>query len=136
MGDTMVNLFICILFSSFILISFNELLYLTNFTSFSFGTILGNFSYGINCIIVFVTLVLLYFCCFLIFKILNIKIKKNISYVLISVVEFILIYFVANELVKIDTSFQTALSLMLSVILSSFQFFYTISVEVVNTNEN
>lgn len=132
----MVNLFICILFSSFILISFNELLYLTNFTSFSFGVLFNNFSYLINCLIVFVTISLLYFCCFLIFKMLNLKIKKNISYVLISIVEFILIYFIVNELVKINTSLQTSLSLLLSVILSSFQFFYTISVEVVNTNEN
>lgn len=122
----MIKVFTISLFSSLTLILFNELFYLINFTSFSFNEISLTSKYIYNIILLIGMLFLIYMILGIILHFSKIKNRSNNNLFVISFVQFTLIYFILHEFSLIKSDLQTILSLLLCVILSSYQFFYSI----------
>lgn len=122
----MIKIFTISLFSSLTLILFNELFYLINFTSFSFNEISFASKYIYNIILLIGMLFLIYMIFGIILHFSKIKNRSNNNLFVISFVQFTLIYFILHEFSLIKSDLQTILSLLLCVILSSYQFFYSI----------
>lgn len=122
----MIKIFTISLFSSLTLILFNELFYLINFTSFSFNEISFASKYIYNIILLIGMLFLIYMIFGIILHFSKIKNRSNNNLFVISLVQFALIYFILHEFSLIKNDLQTILSLLLCVILSSYQFFYSI----------
>ena len=122
----MIKIFTISLFSSLTLILFNELIYLINFTSFSFIEISFASKYIYNIILLIGMLFLIYMIFGIILHFSKIKNRSNNNLFVISLVQFALIYFILHEFSLIKNDLQTILSLLLCVILSSYQFFYSI----------
>lgn len=122
----MIKVFTISLFSSLMLILFNELFYLINFTSFSFNEISLTSKYIYNIILLIGMLFLIYMILGIILHFSKIKNRSNNNLFVISFVQFTLIYFILHEFSLIKSDLQTILSLLLCVILSSYQFFYSI----------
>ena len=122
----MIKVFTISLFSSLTLILFNELFYLINFTSFSFNEIILTSKYIYNIILLIGMLFLIYMILGIILHFSKIKNRSNNNLFVISFVQFTLIYFILHEFSLIKSDLQTILSLLLCVILSSYQFFYSI----------
>lgn len=122
----MIKVFTISLFSSLTLILFNELFYLINFTSFSFNEISLTSKYIYNIILLIGMLFLIYMIFGIILHFSKIKNRSNNNLFVISFVQFTLIYFILHEFSLIKSDLQTILSLLLCVILSSYQFFYSI----------
>lgn len=114
------------LFSSITLILFNELFYLINFTSFSFNEINFTSKYIYNIGLLMLIMFLIYLAIGIIIYFSKITNHSNRNLLVISIVQFIIIYFILNGFNLIKTDLQTILSLLLCVILSSYQFFYSI----------
>ena len=122
----MIKIFTISLFSSLTLILFNELFYLINFTSFSFNEISFASKYIYNIILLIGMLFLIYMIFGIILHFSKIKNRSNNNLFVISLVQCALIYFILHEFSLIKNDLQTILSLLLCVILSSYQFFYSI----------
>ncbi len=114
------------LFSSITLILVNELFYLINFTSFSFNEIDFKLNYLSNICLLILIIFVIYMIIGSIIYFSKISNQSNKNLLVISMVQFVVIYFTLSEFNLIKTDLQTILSLLLCVILSSYQFFYSI----------
>ena len=122
----MLSLLIICIVSSFILIGSNELFYFFNFTSFTFSSlkIIDNYWLDILIIVVIIILIEITITCLLIcFKL---KVKKLRDYFIISLIKFMILCFILIELKLFKIEFQSLISLLFSVILTTYQFFYSI----------
>ena len=122
----MLNLFFVSLSTSFIVIFINQLLFYLNFTRYTFSLMKIVENSFINYFILFASLSLLLFLFAIILFKMNIKIRKSSYLFILSVAIFLIINLFLRIYNKINLDLQSILSLLFIVILSTYQYFYSI----------
>ena len=122
----MLNLFFVSLSTSFIVILINQLLFYLNFTRYTFSLMKIVENSFINYFILFASLSLLLFLFAIILFKMKIKISKSSYLFILSVAIFLIINLILRIYNKINLDLQSTLSLLFIVILSTYQYFYSI----------
>ena len=122
----MLNLFFVSLSTSFIVIFINQLLFYLNFTRYTFSLMKIVENSFINYFILFASLSLLLFLFAIILCKMKIKISKSSYLFILSVAIFFIINLFLRIYNKINLDLQSILSLLFIVILSTYQYFYSI----------
>lgn len=122
----MLNLFFVSLSTSFIVIFINQLLFYLNFTRYTFSLMKIVENSFINYFILFASLSLLLFLFAIILCKMKIKISKSSYLFILSVAIFLIINLFLRIYNKINLDLQSILSLLFIVILSTYQYFYSI----------
>ena len=122
----MINLFFVSLSTSFIVIFINQLLFYLNFTRYTFSLMKIVENSFINYFILFASLSLLLFLFAIILCKMKIKISKSSYLFILSVAIFLIINLFLRIYNKINLDLQSILSLLFIVILSTYQYFYSI----------
>jgi uncharacterized membrane protein YhaH (DUF805 family) len=114
------------LFSAFIFILLNEILYFFNFTNLTFSNIFhfqkAFYNYLILFVLIFIMLFLLSYC----LSFIRLKDCNTYWFYIISCFIFIILLIVFSKTNHLEFSLQSAISLFLLVILTSYLFFYSI----------
>lgn len=122
----MLNLFFVSFSTSFIVIFINQLLFYLNFTRYTFSLMKIVENSFINYFILFASLSLLLFLFAIILFKMKIKISKSSYLFILSVAIFLIINLFLRIYNKINLDLQSILSLLFIVILSTYQYFYSI----------
>ena len=122
----MLNLFFVSFSTSFIVIFINQLLFYLNFTRYTFSLMKIVENSFINYFILFASLSLLLFLFAIILFKMKIKIRKSSYLFILSVAIFLIINLFLRIYNKINLDLQSILSLLFIVILSTYQYFYSI----------
>ena len=122
----MLNLFFISFSPSFIVIFINQLLFYLNFTRYTFSLMKIVENSFINYFILFSSLSLLLFLFAIILFKMKIKISKSSYLFILSVAIFLIINLFLRIYNKINLDLQSILSLLFIVILSTYQYFYSI----------
>ena len=122
----MLNLFFISFSTSFIVIFINQLLFYLNFTRYTFSLMKIVENSFINYFILFASLSLLLFLFAIILFKMKIKISKSSYLFILSVAIFLIINLFLRIYNKINLDLQSILSLLFIVILSTYQYFYSI----------
>lgn len=122
----MLNLFFVSFSTSFIVIFINQLLFYLNFTRYTFSLMKIVENSFINYFILFASLSLLLFLFAIILCKMKIKISKSSYLFILSVAIFLIINLFLRIYNKINLDLQSILSLLFIVILSTYQYFYSI----------
>ena len=122
----MLNLFFVSFSTSFIVIFINQLLFYLNFTRYTFSLMKIVENSFINYFILFASLSLLLFLFAIILCKMKIKISKSSYWFILSVAIFLIINLFLRIYNKINLDLQSILSLLFIVILSTYQYFYSI----------
>lgn len=114
------------LISAFIFILLNEILYFFNFTNLTFSNIFhfqkAFYNYLILFVLIFIMLFLLSYC----LSFIRLKDCNTYWFYIISCIIFIILLIVFSKTNRLEFSLQSAISLFLLVILTSYLFFYSI----------
>ena len=122
----MLNLFFVSFSTSFIVIFINQLLFYLNFTRYTFSLMKIVENSFINYCILFASLSLLLFLFAIILCKMKIKISKSSYLFILSAAIFFIINLFLRIYNKINLDLQSILSLLFIVILSTYQYFYSI----------
>lgn len=122
----MLNLFFVSFSTSFIVIFINQLLFYLNFTRYTFSLMKIVENSFINYFILFASLSLLLFLFAIILCKMKIKISKSSYLFILSAAIFFIINLFLRIYNKINLDLQSILSLLFIVILSTYQYFYSI----------
>lgn len=122
----MLNLFFVSFSTSFIVIFINQLLFYLNFTRYTFSLMKIVENSFINYFILFASLSLLLFLFAIILCKMKIKISKSSYLFILSGAIFLIINLFLRIYNKINSDLQSILSLLFIVILSTYQYFYSI----------
>ena len=122
----MLNLFFVSFSTSFIVIFINQLLFYLNFTRYTFSLMKIVENSFINYFILFASLSLFLFLFEIILFKMKIKISKSSYLFILSVAIFLIINLFLRIYNKINLDLQSILSLLFIVILSTYQYFYSI----------
>ena len=114
------------LISAFIFILLNEILYFFNFTNLTFSNIFhfqkAFYNYLIFFLLIFIMLFLLSYC----LSFIHLKDCNTYWFYIISCFIFIILLIIFSKTNRLEFSLQSAISLFLLVILTSYLFFYSI----------
>ena len=122
----MLNLFFISLSTSFIIVFINQLLFYLNFTNYSFSSFRLIENNIANYLIIFFSVSFIVFVISFIFYKTKLRFKNSYLILLISIELFIAINLILRIYDKIFLDIQSIFSLLFMVILSTYQFFYSI----------
>ncbi len=122
----MLNLFFISLSTSFIIVFINQLLFYLNFTNYSFSSFRLIENNIANYLIIFFSVSFILFVISFIFYKTKLRFKNSYLILLISIELFIAINLILRIYDKIFLDIQSIFSLLFMVILSTYQFFYSI----------
>ena len=122
----MLNLFFISLSTSFIIVFINQLLFYLNFTNYSFSSFRLIENNIANYLILFFSFRFILFVISFIFYKTKLRFKNSYLILLISIELFIAINLILRIYDKIFLDIQSIFSLLFMVILSTYQFFYSI----------
>lgn len=122
----MLNLFFISLSTSFIIVFINQLLFYLNFTNYSFSSFRLIENNIANYLIIFFSISFILFVISFIFYKTKLRFKNSYLILLISIELFIAINLILRIYDKIFLDIQSIFSLLFMVILSTYQFFYSI----------
>ena len=122
----MLNLFFISLSTSFIIVFINQLLFYLNFTNYSFSSFRLIENNIANYLIIFFSVSFILFVISFIFYKTKLRFKNSYFILLISIELFIAINLILRIYDKIFLDIQSIFSLLFMVILSTYQFFYSI----------